>query len=130
MDIGVHLTFNGNCREAFEFYQGVFGGSLRLFTYAESPSTEDIRESWKDKIVHANLKIDDKEIAGCDLDSEHYVKPQGISMLVEVGNAEQVNKIFTTLREGGYVIMKPQKTFWSQHFCAVTDRFGITWEIY
>lgn len=130
MDIGIHLNFNGNCREAFEFYRETFDGSLRLFTYGESNSKEGFPDGWADNIMHGNLKIKDKEIAGCDLAPDQYVKPQGFSILVEVGNAAGVNKIFSALSNGGKVIMEPQKTFWSEHYCVFTDRFGISWEVY
>ncbi len=36
MSIGIHLQFTGQCREAFEFYQSLLGGSLEVLTYAES----------------------------------------------------------------------------------------------
>jgi PhnB protein len=36
--VNVYLTFNGNCREAFEFYKSVFGGELPYVgTFGEMP---------------------------------------------------------------------------------------------
>ena len=32
----VFITFSGNCRKALTFYQGCFGGTLRLETFGEA----------------------------------------------------------------------------------------------
>ena len=45
-----YLTFNGNAREAMEFYQSVFGGDLRINTFGEFGSTD---AAIADKVMHA-----------------------------------------------------------------------------
>ena len=38
MMLTTYLTFDGNCREAFEFYRSVFGGDFLSFqTFADAP---------------------------------------------------------------------------------------------
>ena len=38
MQIDPHLGFNGNCEEAFKFYEKTFGGKIEFkMTYGESP---------------------------------------------------------------------------------------------
>jgi len=45
-DCSVYLTFNGNCREAFDFYRSVFGGDFDyITTFDELP--ESMREHQK-----------------------------------------------------------------------------------
>ena len=40
MSLNTYLTFDGNCREAFEFYRSVFGGEFQSFqTFADAPRT-------------------------------------------------------------------------------------------
>lgn len=130
MNIGIHLNFNGTCEEAFGTYAELFNGQLKLFTYGGSPSSQNVPEDWKDKIVHANLKIKGVEIAGCDLLESQFRQPQGYSVLVELKEIKRVKKIFGILSQGGEVIMEPQKTFWSAYHGVVRDKWGITWEVY
>lgn len=33
-----YMFFAGNCREAMEFYESVFGGTLKIQTYDEVPA--------------------------------------------------------------------------------------------
>jgi len=37
VSLEVYLFFDGTCREAMEFYKGIFGGKLEMSTYADSP---------------------------------------------------------------------------------------------
>jgi len=49
-----YLGFNGNAREAMEFYQSILGGELRLQTYGEVMSEKD--STYKNRIIHAYLE--------------------------------------------------------------------------
>jgi len=35
IDLNPYLMFDGNCREALEFYQAIFGGELNVMTYGD-----------------------------------------------------------------------------------------------
>jgi PhnB protein len=37
--------------------------------------------------------------------------------------------VFHALAEGGKVTMPPAKTFWSERFGMLTDRFGVGWMV-
>lgn len=84
---------------------------------------------WGEKIVHATLSFQGGELAGSDVQPEHYRKPQGFSVLVDVDGVENALRIFNALVEGGSVSMPMQQTFWSPAFGVLVDRFGIPWEI-
>jgi len=130
MDIGIHLNFPRTCKEAFKTYADLFEGQLKLFTTGGSPSSQNVPEEWQGKIVHGNLKIEGMEIAGCDLIPSQFKPPQGFSILVELKEIDRVRKIFSALSQDGTAIMEPQKTFWSLCHSVVTDKWGITWEVY
>ncbi len=58
--VNVYLIFNGNCREAFDFYKSVFGGEYPYIgTFGEMPPAEgkETPEEDKDKIMHVALPI-------------------------------------------------------------------------
>ncbi len=55
-DINTYLIFNGNCRQAMEFYKQCLGGELHLVTYSEIPGgCSDFPKECKDWIMHARL---------------------------------------------------------------------------
>jgi PhnB protein len=129
MALTAHLSYSGQCREAFNFYAQLFGGELMMLAYGDTPMAKEVPAEWSDKIVHATLSFDGCELAGTDVQSVYYRRPQGFSVLVDVEGVEKARRIFTALGEGGSVEMPMQETFWSPAFGVLTDRFGIPWEI-
>ena len=55
MQIQSYLTFNGNCREAMNFYQRCLGGELAFQTVGESPLSDHMPAQMKDCILHSTL---------------------------------------------------------------------------
>ncbi len=52
-----YLTFDGNARQAMEYYKEVFGGELNLHTFGEIGGSAG--EEFADKIMHAMLTTPD-----------------------------------------------------------------------
>jgi len=129
MAMTAHLHFSGRCREAFEQYARLVGGEARFFAYGDTPMASDVPAEWSAKIAHATLTFDGGELAGSDVRPEHYHRPQGFSVLVDVAGVEEARRIFAALADGGSVAMPLQETFWSPAFGVLTDRFGVPWEI-
>jgi len=129
MAVTAHLSFSGQCREALSFYAQLFGGDLKMLTYGDTPMAKDVPADWGDKIVHATLSFDGSELAGSDVQPEHYRPPQGFSVLVDVEGVEKARRIFAALAEGGSIALPIQETFWSPAFGVVVDRFRTPWEI-
>ena len=129
MAVTAHLSFSGQCREALSFYAQLFDGDLKMLTYGDTPMAKDVPADWGGKIVHATLSFDGGELAGSDVQPEHYRPPQGFSVLVDVEGVEKARRIFAALAEGGSIALPIQATFWSPAFGVVVDRFGIPWEI-
>jgi len=129
MAASAHLSFSGECREAFTLYAQLFSGERRMIAYGDTPMANAVPAEWSEKIVHATLSFDGGELAGSDVESAHYRRPQGFSVLVDVDGVEKAHRIFAALAEGGSVAMPLHETFWSPAFGVLTDRFGIPWEI-
>jgi PhnB protein len=126
----IHLSFDGRCQEAFEFYKNQLGVSTTLMlSYGDSPLAKDVPQEWRDKIVHATLILDSGEISGTDVQPHQYQKPQGFSILLEVNGLEETQRVFAAFSEGGSIGFPLQKTFWSEAYGHLVDGFGIPWEI-
>ena len=129
MDLGTHLVFSGQCREAFEFYARTLGGTIEgMLAYGDTPAASGMPADWSAKIVHATLSIGCQKLMGADVLPKDYERPQGFYVLLNE-EPSKVRAVFEALAEGGSVRMPLQKTFWSPAFGVVVDRFGIPWEI-
>jgi len=129
MKLNSHLSFDGQCEAAFKFYEKCLGRKIHMMlTYGDSPMAEQTPPEWRNKILHASIKLDDQELTGADA-PQGYQKPQGFSLLLHIDAATEADRIFHTLAENGTVKMPLQETFWALRFGELVDRFGIPWTI-
>lgn len=130
MLLNAYLIFDGSCREAFEFYAHVLGGKIdAMFTHEGAPPDMPMPEGWKEKIMHARLSVGGDFLMGSDTPPNNYRKPGGFSVSLTVGSAEEAERIFHALSEGGDVKMPIAQTFWSPRFGMLIDRFGTPWMV-
>jgi PhnB protein len=125
-----HLSFDGQCEEAFRFYERCLGGKIVvMLTWAGSRMATDAPPGFGEKILHATLTVGDNMLAGSDSLPGQYQQPQGFHILVNIGDAVEAGRTFTALAENGTIVMPFQKTFWAAGFGVLTDQFGISWEL-
>jgi PhnB protein len=125
-----HLHFQGNCSEAFGFYAKTLGGRIAFsMTYGESPAAAQTPKEARDQVIHARLELGSQAITGCDAPGDRYRTPQGFSVLAEVAEHAEAERIFGALAERGTITMPFQETFWAKGFGMCTDRFGIPWMV-
>ena len=130
MQLNPYLNFNGQCEEAFRFYERCLGATIEMMmTHEQAPSAEQVPPQWRNKVMHARLSLGDKLLMGSDAPPDRYQKPQGFSVSLSVDKPADAERIFAALAEKGAVQMPIQKTFWAERFGAVIDRFGIPWMI-
>ncbi len=130
MQLDPYLLFNGNCKEAFTFYEKLLGGKIELMmTHAESPMADQVKPEWRDKIIHAAMKVGDRMLMASDAPPEHYEPMQGFSVSINVKTPAEAERVFKALAENGQVRMPLQKTFWAASFGMLIDRFGTPWMI-
>jgi PhnB protein len=134
--INPYLVFNGNCEEAFLFYQSVFGGEFPYIgKFNEMPPAEGNPElSVEDgnKIMHVTLPIGDGSVLmGSDSNSAsgEVVFGGNISISINTKSKEEADKLFNGLSAGGTVSMPMNQTFWGAYFGMFTDKFGINWMV-
>lgn len=76
--VSTHLTFSGNCREALNFYADLMGGQVRaMLAYSGTPMAEQVPESFRDRICHAELALGAHTIMGADVMPECDLAPGG-----------------------------------------------------
>lgn len=135
--VNVYLTFNGNCKEAFDFYKSVFGGEYPYVgTFGEMPPPAEgktMPEADKDKIMHISLPISKETILmGSDTGGEwaaHFNQGNNVSLSINTESRAEAEKMFNGLSAGGQVTMPLADTFWGAYFGMWTDKFGINWMV-
>lgn len=129
MQFHSYLFFDGQCAEAFRFYEQVLGGKLEMQTHGDSPIAGEVPPETHDLILHASLKVGDALLMGSDSPPEHFEKPQGFSVSIQVDDPADADRIFHALAENGTVKMPIEKTFWATRFGMLVDRFGTPWMV-
>jgi PhnB protein len=130
MNIEPYLSFNGNCKEAFQFYEKALGGKIAgIFTYGESPMAAQTPPEMKNWVMHVRLDVAGQAIMGADAPPQMFSKPQGFSVSIGVKSVEEAERLFAALSPGADIKMPIQQTFWSPRFGMLIDRFGIPWMI-
>ena len=129
MRIDPYLNFDGNCRDAFRFYERVLGGKIEMMqTHGDSPMKDQTPREWHDKVLHARLTVGNAALMGSDAPPAMREKPQGTWVSVDVDQPADAERIFAALSESGQVRMPMQKTFWGL-FGMTVDRFGTPWMV-
>jgi PhnB protein len=130
MQMNNYLYFNGNCEAAFKFYEKCLGGKIEaIMTHEGTPAANNVPAEWAKKILHARLVAGDAVLMASDAPPEHYSKPQGFSININVADPAEAERLFKALSEGGNVIMPIAETFWAVRFGMFTDKFGIPWMV-
>jgi PhnB protein len=130
MHIHTYLLFDGTCGEAFRLYERVLGGKIDFIqTHGESPMKDQTPPDFLDKVMHVHMTVGDQVLMGSDAPPGHFKQPQGFSVSLGVTDPAEAERVFNGLAEGGTVSMPLQKTFWSESFGMLVDRYGTPWMV-
>jgi PhnB protein len=130
MQLVPYLIFDGDCRQAFEFYQQCLGGDIVAMMDHSGPEVaEHVPPDWHDKIMHARLVSDSAVLMGSDNRPGETGTKYGFSVAVQLSDPDEAERIFTALSEGGTVTMPISETFWAIRFGMFVDLYGVSWII-
>jgi PhnB protein len=121
-----YLNFNGNARQALEFYAGVFGGSLTMNTFADF-GQKDSPDA--DKIMHGQLETEaGYTIMAADTPpGMEYQGLHGFGVSLSGDDGDLLRGYWEKLSAGGTTTMPLQKQVWGDEFGMCVDQFGVPW---
>jgi PhnB protein len=132
MAIQAYINFNGNCREAVEYYAEVFKTEKNeIMTFGDAPPEPDftLPEEVKGLVMHTFLNICGSKVMFSDtFPSMPFVEGNNISLAIVLNSEDEIKELFHKLKVGGTVSMDIQETFWSKCYGMLTDKFGISWQ--
>ncbi len=120
--ITTHLWFNGNCKEAIDFYKKAFGAK---------EATPPVLTHDGKAIMHAMLKFGDSNIMMADAwPGEWEQGPRGSSTAGLWVYVEDCDDVFNQATDAGCEVLMPMAdAFWGDRFGKVKDSFGHCWAI-
>jgi len=133
MQLELFFNFDGNCREAAEFYAKVFKSEVKnLMTFEQAPPNPDypLHEADRNKIMYSDVQIGGITVMLMDTPTGWpLIVGNNINPTISMDSKEEVERIFNELKEGGEVHMELQQTFFSEWYGMVKDKYGVIWQI-
>ena len=133
MKVHPYIFFDGRAEEAAEFYRAALGAQVTMMMrFGESPMADQegmVPPGSEAKIMHMSLTIGDTTLMGSDGNCTGQAEFKGFSLSLIADGAEEAERLFAALAEGGEVRMPMTQTFFSPCFGMVADRFGVGWMV-
>lgn len=131
--VNPYLSFNDNCKEAFDFYRSVFGGEFDMvMRFKDVPAEYQMGEDEAEKIMHMSLPIGQGTmLMGSDTPAGMGTLTPGnnFGVTISTESEAEADRLFNGLSAGGQVTMPLGKQFWGDYFGMFTDKFGIQWMV-
>ena len=123
-----YLTFDGNAREAMEFYHSVFGGELKVNTFGEFGSDDP---ALADKVMHAMLTTPRGYVLMASDTAPGMSLTPGNAITVSLSGdpGEGLEEAWDKLADGGEVLLPFEKQMWGDLYAQCVDRFGVPWMV-
>lgn len=134
-----YLSFDGNTREAFAFYEKALGAKIAtMMSYADIPASANAAEGCGDGsrptgdgIMHACLALPGGAMlfAGDTPPGMPHEGIKGATLALQYDTIDEAHSAFHALSQGGQVTMPLSPSFWAKTFGMLTDRFGLSWAV-
>jgi PhnB protein len=123
-----YISFPGTARDAMQFYERVFGGTLTLNTFAELGG-EDAPSP--DNIMHGQLESDSGfTLMGADTPPGMEHQPgNNFAVSLSGDDGAELRGYWEQLSDGGTVTIPLEKQMWGDEFGMCTDQFGVSWMV-
>ncbi|GHU95203.1 VOC family protein [Clostridia bacterium] len=126
-----YLVFNGECKDALDFYRVVFkSDEPKVLPYGDympegSKTPPELLRTW---VMHAEMMICGTNVWFAD-EAIPVVKGDSIKLSATVSSGKEATAVFDALCVGGEVTLPPTETFYSVFHAAVTDKFDVNWNV-
>jgi PhnB protein len=129
MRLNPYISFDGNARQAMEFYKTVFGGNLAVNTFSDFGAAQDGVDP--NGIMHAMLEADnDFTLMAADMPPGMPHEPgNNIAISLSGTDGDKLRAYWEKLSKGGTITVPLEKQMWGDEFGTCEDKFGVTWMV-
>jgi predicted 3-demethylubiquinone-9 3-methyltransferase (glyoxalase superfamily) len=124
--VTTQLMFEGKAEEAMNFYASVFSDAriVRIQRYKAGEAGPE------GSVMHAHFDLRGHALTFIDSPAKHaFTFTPSISFFIECESAEEQQRAFEMLSEGGQVYMPLDNYGFSTRFGWCGDRYGVTWQL-
>lgn len=128
-----YLNMEGNAREAIRFYEQALDAEvLSIITYGDMPEMPNTHTDALNQLVaHAKLRVGAAELMFSDSPIGTSIpKGKQVTICISTNSVETSKRFFEALEQEGQVNMPFEEAPFSPGFGDVTDKFGVTFQIY
>jgi len=132
-----YLNFEGNAAQAIDFYAEAFNAiEVKKVKFGDIPQDPNypLPENELDMIMESSIEFAGGKIMMSDIlpsmkaVTGELVKGNNILISLVIDDKQKLESYFSSLSEGGYVIMPLSNTPWSSCFGMLVDKFGVNWK--
>jgi PhnB protein len=128
MKLDIYLNYGGNCEQAFRFYEQELGGKITMMMrHGEQPNAANVPATWKKAILHARIEFGKTVLMGADIPPDRFQPMRSAYLTLTLDSAEQAERLYALLADGGQIFMKMEETFFASRFAMLRDKFGTSW---
>ncbi len=128
------IMLNGQANEAIRFYEETFGAAIVFKqTFGEAPrdGAAPMPEEMKARIAHSVLVVGGSELYVSDSElSQPLERGDQVNICLTVKEVAKAERLYAALSAEGKVLLPLQPFYFSPAYGMVTDRFGVTFQIF
>lgn len=128
-----YITLEGRVKEAISFYEQAIGAEVvSMVTYGDMPDIPNtFTDDQRSLVAHAKLKVGVTELMLSDAPGGSPIENgKQVTLCITSNDVETSKRIYEALQQGGQVNMPFREEPFSPGFGDVTDKFGVTFQIY
>lgn len=120
------LMFSGQAEAALSLYTSLFPNSQIVSLQRYGPGEAGAEGS----VMHAIFTLAGQEYMAIDSNIQHdFTFTPAISIYVTCETEAEIDRLFTELSAGGFVMMPLDRYPFSAKFAWLADRFGVSWQL-
>ncbi|HEY3389348.1 MAG TPA: VOC family protein [Prolixibacteraceae bacterium] len=122
------LWFDNEAEEAVKFYTSVFNNSkIRIVTHYEGEGANAMGKE-DGSVMTLSFLIEGQEFVAINAGPLFKINPS-ISFFVNCDKAEEIDRLWAKLSDGGEVFMELNKYPFSEKYGWVKDKYGVSWQL-
>lgn len=129
MHIRAYLNFDGNCAQAFKFYEEHLGGKITMIMPFSQMPGGNVPPEMADRTLHASMEIAGTTIMASDVEPGKLQPMSSAYLCVSADSTPDAERIFAALTNPGDTIMPMQETFFAFRYGIARDQFGVLWMV-
>lgn len=127
LNMSPYLAFNGQARDALEFYHGIFGGDLGIMTHGDYHHPDP---ALAEQVMHGQLETPGFVLMASDHPEGKAPRGEGNTTLCVWGDDVETGRTwFEGLLDGATLRVEFKEQMWGDVYGELEDKFGVVWAV-